>query len=368
VSRGIFYPVWKPDPVQELLLKACIAEDQSTELALRAWEEQSVLDDIDVGSMRLIPYLYRKLERSGIFARDHGRIKGIYARSWYLHNRRAIPAIDIVRSFPENSPPFLLLKGSALQVLVYADDEPTRPADDVDILIRPQDIYTFVELLVQRGFDSNFLYSIEYSELILKSLGLRKGDLELDLNWRVNGYSRDQFVEERIFGRAQVIELRGVQFNTLSSPDHFLHTLLHGSGWNSIPPIRWVLDAALLAQILTESDWNLVVSEVVSCGWRTPILQQLKYLKKTFAVEVPQWVLNQIEDSQISIAGVLMNQAVAQPTRFRRRLHRFAFAEYFSIRSYSGSPHPWISYPMRLPSVWMKIVREFRQARVKYLS
>ena len=352
-------PPWQPTMEQELLLHACLATNEFTEDALREWENQTDLDDIDTGSMRLLPYLYRKIERAGVVARDHGRIKGIYARAWYLHNRRLTPAIEVLNSFPDSVPMFLLMKGAALQVLIYGDDEPTRPADDVDILIKPADIHEFMELMVDRGFGSGFLYTLEYSELIMKSLGLRNGDIELDLNWRVNGFSLDSNVETRVFERRQLIKVRGVDLYTLSLPDHFLHTLLHGSGWNDISPIRWVLDAALIAQRLTVSDWEVIVQEVIACGWGTPVLQQMEYLKNMHQVEVPQWVLDQISRSPISVAGVLMNKAVAQPTRIRRRIFRFAFAEYFYIRAYGGSPHPWLKFPGRLPKVWVKIFKEY---------
>lgn len=119
---------------QRRMLLACLSEDADFVEALRAWEESIELDDIDYGTMRLVPYLYRKIERLNVPARDMGRLRGIYSRFWALHHVKAVPALDAIADLPL---PYLVLKGTALQALAYGNDPATRPSDDVDVLVLP---------------------------------------------------------------------------------------------------------------------------------------------------------------------------------------------------------------------------------------
>jgi len=353
---------WAPTPEQALLVRACLSDCADLEHLVRNWEANYNFDDIDYGCMRLLPFLYRKLETCGVTAVNHGRIKGIYARYWYLHNTRAIPSLTLLAQLQTDGYQFLILKGTSLQSLVYGQDPPTRPADDVDILVTLHDLPAWVSTLTSRGFHSTSHYSLEYSASTRKSMGWESSDSSIDLNWRINEFSLDAAFENRVFERSVPIKIRDFTFNSPSIPDHFLHTILHGSGWNSVPTVRWVLDACLLAQTMTQADWEIVAQETRVCGWRTPMLEQLEYLRGQFQAQIPANIIERVAQQKPSRAGMLAHRALTRPTRKARRQSRVLYSEYLNRRDFTGAPGLAWKYPLRAPGVLTSMLREYRRS------
>ena len=59
----------RPGPREALLLRAALFEDERGRSAWRAWRAEADLDNIDQASFRLLPLVYRNLERLGLTAR-----------------------------------------------------------------------------------------------------------------------------------------------------------------------------------------------------------------------------------------------------------------------------------------------------------
>ena len=272
---------------QRLVLQACLCADDEFPQALRAWEGSIELDDIDYGTMRLVPYLYRKIERLGVPARDLGRLRGIYARFWALHHVKAVPALDAIAELPV---PYLVLKGTALQALAYGNDPATRPSDDVDVLVRPSQREAALRYLLRDGFDFEVELPMETILNLRKGASLLKAGVAVDLHWNPLYWSRDLALVDRIFERATPIDYRGRELKSLGVTDTLFHTVTHGFGVNSVPPIRWVLDAALLIK-QHEIDWPLFVAEAKASGWARATASQLRILRDEFAVKVPSDVI-----------------------------------------------------------------------------
>lgn len=353
---------WKSTDQQSLLVRACLSDCGELMSLIQEWESRFDLDEIDFGSMRLLPYLYRRLEECDITAAHQGRIKGVYTRYWYLHNTQILPSLTLLSQLQETGLRFLLLKGISLQSLIYGCDPPTRPADDVDILIPATDIDIWTQLLPSLGFHSTSYYSQNYALLTRKSMGWSSEGSSIDLNWRINEFSLDADFEQRVFSRSTQIQVREFTFESPSIPDHFLHTVLHGSGWNEVPSVRWVLDACLLARTMDESDWQTVIQEIQLCGWRTPMLEQMKYLQIEFDANIPQWVTQAINSLQPTLAGTLAHRALTLPTRSSRRRARVFYAEYLHRRDFTSKPGITWKYPFRLPRVLVSMFVEYRRA------
>ncbi len=274
---------------EDLVVTACLARPEETEAALRVWESAVPMDDIDGGSQRLVPYLYRKLERLKITARNHGILKGIYTRYWYLFNVMGMPTLTSITVILEPEQ-YLVLKGLALQALVYGADPPTRPCDDVDILVRQSDRESIYHRLVANGFkaDGNKTPDVFLNNKI--GINMQRGTEAVDLQWGLYMATRDPAFEDRLFARKIPLTISGFPLFTLSPTDHLLHTLLHGAARNSVSPIRWVLDAKLLIDG-TAIDWKLFVDEVKTMGWARPITRQLRLLVEKYHVDVPGYVV-----------------------------------------------------------------------------
>lgn len=347
------------NPATTELLRACLTDDGANELSLRRWESLQAWEDLDDASLRLIPYLYRVLERSGMESRHHHRIKGTYARYWYLHHRDVIPGLDALLSAPVHVGEPLILKGLALQVLVYGCDPPTRPVKDVDILVSSRDVRSWVDRLESTHFVAESPYSLSYAMRYRKSAGYRLGTSSVDLNWRVHEFSADHEVETRMLRRRTHLRIAGRDMVTFSITDHLLHTLLHGSAWNPVSPTRWILDASLLIRS-GEVDWEIFIDEVHRCGWRSPILEMLQYLRDVFDVEVPTDAVRSLRVRSSHLPGLAAHFALTRHSRWSRRACRVLYAEAMNQRPRARSRLGSVLTPA---VTWGRMAEEFTIAR-----
>lgn len=275
---------------QELLLRACLAPNDEFVALLESWQQSIDLDDVDYGSHRLLPYLYRRLERAGLTVRDQGRLRGIYARFWALHHTKATPALDAVSDLPV---PYLVLKGTALQAMAYGNDPATRPSDDVDVLVHPRDRERALRHLLRDGFDLEVELPLESYLQLRKGASLLRAGIAVDLHWNIFYWSKDPKLIDRMFQRAVPLDYRGRPLLSLCPTDTLLHTVTHGFGTNQVPPIRWVLDAALLIRS-GQVDWALLESEAIASGWACATAAQLAVLVNVFGIELPPGLLRRL--------------------------------------------------------------------------
>src|SRR5262245_43289127 len=94
------------------------------------------LDHLDAGSIRLLPLLYRTLERTG-GGHDAllGKLKGVYRHAWYGNQLRLRDTAVVLGELQRRGVDAMLLKGAAL-TLVHYRDHGLRPMEDVDLLVR----------------------------------------------------------------------------------------------------------------------------------------------------------------------------------------------------------------------------------------
>jgi hypothetical protein len=127
--------VW-PTREQALLLRAALGDGDEAQVAWEAWRAATDFDRLDGGSYRLLPLLYRNLERLGVGEEgtDLGRLRGIYRRTWYK-NRIAIAHLaGLIGHLDAAGIPTMVLKGAALTTLYYRDHG-GRAMEDCDLLV-----------------------------------------------------------------------------------------------------------------------------------------------------------------------------------------------------------------------------------------
>src|SRR5262245_12445960 len=106
--------------------------------SLTAWRRtthMADLDRLDPGSIRLLPLLYRRLERDGAQDEIARKLKGVYRHAWYGNQLRLRDAALVAGELRRRGTEPMLLKGAALTLLHYRDYG-LRPMEDVDILVR----------------------------------------------------------------------------------------------------------------------------------------------------------------------------------------------------------------------------------------
>ena len=344
------------------MLKACLASEANFEDAFRAWESTEPWQGVDAGIHRLLPYLYRRVQRYGLATELRLRLKGVYVRYWHdaLRAERG-PLQDVLEMGRAGFEP-ILLKGAGLQLTIYGGDRPTRPTTDVDILVPQDRVREAVAWLIQRGYAtlSNFAEKDRFAWS--KSIGLTRAGLELDINWRIHPFGLDPEMEGRFIRRRVVVMTDASEFGTLAPQDHLLHALLHGSEANAVPTVRWILDACLLARELSESDWAVFVAEVESGGYQRPVAPMLRYLHDFWGAPVPSWTVARLESGDSSTYAFIADWYLGLPPGRMRQLARVSFAHYLTERHLTEG-HPWRHFALRAPRVSWGATREYMRRR-----
>lgn len=282
--------------VQELLLQAVLLQGSSAIEAWKAWKSTVNIEELDPGSYRLLPLLYRNLQTHYVMDPSIGRYKGVYRQTWYKNQLLFYTISSLLRSFHEAGIKTFLLKGAALTVLYYRDYG-LRPMNDFDVLVLQEQVPPALELLGKLGWEPMYFTPTEEYISVSYSHGFRneKGQ-EFDLHWHVLSQSRWLNADDDFWEDAKTIDFHGVETYVLSPTDQLLHSCISGTRWDYIPPLRWVADAmSILRTSNSEIEWDRLISQAQKRYLVLPLREALDYLKSSMCAPIPTGVLQNLE-------------------------------------------------------------------------
>lgn len=344
----------RPNEEQRLVLHAALDDREKALAAWQRWREAVELDDVDHGSARLLPLIYRNLGPESLDAEAGAWLKGLYRRSW-THNqlifKRAAEAIAVLEAAGIST---LVTKGASLAILSYADVG-VRPMDDVDVLVPIDRTADAIEALSAAGWSPDHDDPLTWTQ-VHHSLGFAGRDSgNLDLHW----FSLWQPASDTELWRASVsLELAGVATRAPSPADQLLLACVHGTPWSPLPPFRWIADAVAVVRSAGDRlDWAHLVSEAKRRRLTVATGAALTYLRDELEVAVPAQVLEHLRNAPVSRHERTAFRAACRPDSPLRTL-QMAWDRYRRLRDLdTGAPRPagFIPFARRfwgLESVW----------------
>lgn len=299
-----------PAKEQELLLTAALSDGQ---VAMEAWNEWratwKVEEYLDQGSFRLLPLLYRNLNRVRAQDERMPMLKGIYKQTWYKNLKLFHNAREILLLLQEKDIPIILLKGTALS-LQYYKDTGARPMSDLDIMIPPGRAGEAIALLHAHGWTAEFEEYLEYNLRYGRSMMFSNSQgFECDLHWFPFFESARTVGDEDFWNRAIPLDFNGIHVQTLCPADQLLHTIVHGVQWNPEPPIRWIADAVYILRSAEHPiDWKRFTRQVLDYKVVLQIRQALRYLRNVFNAPIPDKVFEELDNAKVSFAERLVHR------------------------------------------------------------
>ena len=109
-------------------------EPQNTMECFETWSASICFDEIEAGSFRLIPALYKKMSSLNDDFPNKSRMQGIYRYFLYKNSLLMHKSLEVLDIFDEARIDYILLKGAAL-VSAYYEEPALRPMNDIDILV-----------------------------------------------------------------------------------------------------------------------------------------------------------------------------------------------------------------------------------------
>jgi hypothetical protein len=344
-----------PTRSQELMLRAALLP---REPALEAWEEwkRTVnIDVIDYGSHRMVPLLYRNLQRHEIKEQLMDRLKGVYRYYLYKNELLMHRIATLLAAFEEAGIDTMVLKGAALIQLYYRESG-LRPMLDADVLVHAHQAQQAMELLTKLQWKPVRYRRPQIRIPILHSTPFEDdGGRQLDLHWHLFWECFNANEDDDYWQNAILIQIGGVKTLALNPTDQLLHTCWHGARWNEVPPIRWIADAmVILNSSGDEIDWARLMKKAQKHRIVMPIRDSLEYLKKTFDAPVPEGVLKSLAAVRVSRMEresyeVTLNP-MAPPTT--TKILRLLYYDYRWLSSSTSSRFKSLAFAKHLQAKW----------------
>jgi Uncharacterised nucleotidyltransferase len=292
MRRAVFFPSTE----QELLLKAALLDGREAVDCWNAWRAAIAIDDLDIGSQRLLPLLYKNLHRLGVNHPDMARYKSVHRYIWVANQLRIRQMAEILAALEAGAVPALLLKGIALASLCYGDIG-QRPMADLDFLVPSALAATAGRILHAAGWQSPdlpLLASTPFRSANHAMFFVKHGTpIEVDLHWHVAHEVCGEPANAAMWAHAQDLEIGGVVAHTLSDTDHLFLICIHGARPNEVAPIRWVADAMLLLR-RGNIDWPRLVAQIHGGDFSHRMTGVLRYLRDVFAASIPAEILDEL--------------------------------------------------------------------------
>ena len=311
-----------PTPGQELLLRAALMPDLRALEAWEAWkaEHDLIESELDHGSFRLLPLVYRNLLAQGADEPLMPRLKGIY-RYWWCSNQRLFHrAAGIIGALEQAGIPTLVLKGTSASVAYYRD-RGARPMGDIDLMVSHDQAPAAVARLGTIGLRPARprvadLIRYQHSVRMVHDTGEA-----LDLHWHVLAECVHRDADDGFWTRAVPIRVLDASSLALGPTDALLHAIVHGMRWNAEPTVRWVADAMTILRSSEDAiDWVGLHREASRLRVLLRLRSGLEYLEDKMNAPIPHRALARLRSTPTAAIEHLERRVLTLGSDGRRRL------------------------------------------------
>jgi hypothetical protein len=323
-ERGHLWPTAE----QELLLRACLLRDQTGLKNYREWASRVDVEALDYGSFRMLPLLYRNLQRLGLETSALDKFKGAYRQTHY-QNKLAFHRVGALLDLLARAGiATLVLKGAALIPLYYGEAG-VRPMADFDLVVRPEQALATIRLLERSGWERDpglpltpGFISTQYSwHFSLPAAA------ELDLHWYIFDQCCYPDADTESWESSVPVEIEGFPTRALNPTDQLLHTCVHGAEWNPVPPLRWIADAmTILDRAAGQIDWQRLLRQAQQRRLVPAVRDTLAYLQARLGAPVPDAVLSDLRDIPVSLIERVEYRSRTSPPGNFPSLRKICFA------------------------------------------
>jgi hypothetical protein len=337
------------------MLRAALLQGEPALAAWNEWRRSVNLDVIDYGSHRMVPQLYRNLQRHTVKDPLMDRLKGVYRYYLYKNEILMHRVATLLAAFKDAGVETMALKGAALIPLYYKESG-LRPMLDADVLVHPHQAEQAMEVLIKSQWRPRYTSRPQTRIPIIHSTPFEdNAGRQVDLHWHLFWECFHAGDDDDFWKNAIPIQIGGVQTLALSPTDQLLHTCWHGARWNEVPPIRWVADAmSILAASAAQIEWPSLLKKAQRHRIVLPVKDSLEYLKQNFDAPVPDSLLESLSAVRISKlereAYELTLNPMAPPTT--TKILRMLYYDYRWLSSSTSARFKTLAFAKHMQAKW----------------
>lgn len=277
-----------PSATETLLLRAALWSGDEARTAWEAWRGAVRLDDVTPGSFRLLPQLYRSLDRLRVAAPELARLAGTARKAW-VENQLWGPQLSaVLAALSAAGVPAVVLGGPAL-ARYYPDGLGGRHTDDHEVLVPAAQAEAALAALAQTGWRTPLppRHPPQHWRGPVRCVaagGQTYVDFSPHLVWEANDQDAVDW-----WASAQAAPLAGGTMLTLTPAEQLLYLGVTGLRGNAIIPVRWAADAWWVIHTSGAAlDWAKLAVLAAQLRVEPPLAAALDYLRAELRAPIPE--------------------------------------------------------------------------------
>jgi hypothetical protein len=288
-----------------MLLQAAFLSDNTGLQAWHCWKNQINIDDYpDTGSFRLLPALYRNLQKLGVADPFLEKLKGIVRRNWYKNQRFFKSVSGPLQSLQQAGIAPMLLYGPALALQIqsdYALDGGTNLA----VLVHPEQAKAAISHLQSTGWQPearlpesllNDYLAVGFSHIFKDDLGRA-----LQLQWHLLPECPYSEADNFFWSASQTATLSNAQIHILNPADQILHICVQDTGTSATSLFLRAIDVMMVADAAGDQvDWSRLLSTAQRYRLVWPLRTVLEYLNQRQLHPAPPDIWQQLQAAHIT--------------------------------------------------------------------
>ncbi len=211
---------------------------------------------------------------------------------------------NVLKGFVQESIPVIVLKGAHLAELVYPNIA-LRPMDDVDLLVRKNDLERVEKKLHEIGYghltaDAERMKSTTPHHL---TPFRKNGCSPVEVHWTLPSMGSFEKDADEIWARAHSVTIGGCETRVLSPVDLLLHVSIHASLHHRFGlGLRPLCDVAAIANRHYDGlDWEKILKYAGAWRLRSGVYLTLHLAKEMVGARIPDHVLQMMRPPDFDI-------------------------------------------------------------------
>ena len=319
-----FFGGFFPSKKDELVLKAALKKDDSAIVSWEKWIEDSNIFHQEESSNWLFPLLHSNLKPFNITEPESKIFKGSYKLHWYQNLMRFKKLENIISYFDDMNVEYLLIKGAAL-LIEYYEDIGLRTMNDIDILVPPNQAAQAHSLLLQAGGTPEIFVDFPKLSRYRHSVGFHmKNNLTIDLHW--NSFNNEGIGEKLEYWNftksASINPINPIATKVLVPEYNLFLTLVHSlTSGGPVASLRWIPDSVfILRKTSNEFNWITFLEITENYGLAIMAKHSLNYLQSTFEINIPAFVIQEIEKIPVTSRDKKYFSVRAKPSSWQKTI------------------------------------------------
>ncbi|MDE3230406.1 MAG: sugar transferase [Chloroflexota bacterium] len=232
---------------------------------------------------------------------------GNYRAAWIGNRRLRGMLAVILEALAARGVEAIAVKGVALALRYYGEPA-LRPAGDIDLLVRREDIPICADALESLGCHPHLGMGNprEFYPLFFRTLVYQfSADVTIELHWELTNlplYLPRLRASEELWARAERIEIAGQPARYLAPADELRYLALHAVVQHGdVQRAIWLVDIAELVRNLPPDwDWDAFAAETANLGLASPTLAALLAAWRYGSLPVPRQALEALRRATTS--------------------------------------------------------------------